>query len=300
MKKIILLVIISLILTTIFTFFNIGQCDETIRNIIYIGGSGSGNYTKIQDGIDNASEDDTIFVYNGIYYENVIVNKTVNIIGENKKSTIINGQINGLNNDILMVFYILANQVNVSGFTITNNITKNNTLESFLLGVGILIKANSTTIKGNIIKESTIGISLETAYNNTIINNTILNISGIGIQLSYLCKDNLLYYNNFINNTENANDYGNNNWDNNLHGNYWDNYNESDKNNDGIGDIPYNIPNGNNKDNYPMMMPYDGTFRLKEFYVDYPSVFTMLIIGMILVILFLIPIAYFWNKKTKK
>ena len=70
-------------------------------------------------------------------------------------------------------------------------------------------------------------------------------------------------------------------------------------NNDGIGDLTYNIPNGNNKDRYPLMMPYDGTFRLKEFYVDLSSVITMLIVGMILVIIFLIPIAYFWNKKTK-
>jgi len=31
-------------------------------NTLYVGGSGFGNYTKIQDAIDNASDNDTVFV----------------------------------------------------------------------------------------------------------------------------------------------------------------------------------------------------------------------------------------------
>jgi len=143
------------------------------------------------------------------------------------------------------------------------------------------------------------GIYLDIANHNTIVNDTISNISGVGVQLTNLCENNSIYYNNFINNTENANDSGRNTWDNSQYGNYWDDCKESDKNNDGVGDTPYNIPNGNNKDRYPLMMPYDGTFSLKEFYVDLSSVITMLVLGMILVIVFLIPIAYFWNKKNK-
>ena len=43
--------------------------------------SGGANYTKIQDAIDNASVGDTILVYSGTYYENVDVNKQLNLIG---------------------------------------------------------------------------------------------------------------------------------------------------------------------------------------------------------------------------
>ncbi|HDN50977.1 MAG TPA: hypothetical protein ENG06_04290, partial [Thermoplasmatales archaeon] len=43
-------------------------------NTWYVGGSGPNNYTKIQDAIDNASDGDTVFVFNGIYYENVLIN----------------------------------------------------------------------------------------------------------------------------------------------------------------------------------------------------------------------------------
>ena len=48
-------------------------------NTLYVGGSGPNNYTKIQDAIDNASDLDTVFVYDDSspYYENVVVDKSI-------------------------------------------------------------------------------------------------------------------------------------------------------------------------------------------------------------------------------
>src|SRR4030042_5130568 len=58
---------------------------------LYVGGSGPGNYTKIQDAIDNASEGDAVYVYSGMYSdyieENlacVRINKSINLIGQDK------------------------------------------------------------------------------------------------------------------------------------------------------------------------------------------------------------------------
>ncbi|MBE3136035.1 MAG: hypothetical protein IMZ43_01355 [Thermoplasmata archaeon] len=34
-------------------------------NWLYVGGSGPGNYSTIQDAIDNASDSDTVYIYNG-------------------------------------------------------------------------------------------------------------------------------------------------------------------------------------------------------------------------------------------
>jgi len=48
---------------------------------LYVGGNGTGNYTNIQDAIDDASDGDMIIVYNGSYYERLIVDKILHIKG---------------------------------------------------------------------------------------------------------------------------------------------------------------------------------------------------------------------------
>ena len=86
---------------------------------LYVGGDGSGNYTRIQDAIDNASDGDTVFVYDDSspYYENIIVNKSINLIGENRYTTIIDGRGGEYRIDVIR---ISANKVKVTGFTIQN------------------------------------------------------------------------------------------------------------------------------------------------------------------------------------
>ena len=56
---------IRMVINSSFAFNN----PVSIGNTLYVGGSGEGNYTKIQDAINNASDGDTVFVYNGTYYE---------------------------------------------------------------------------------------------------------------------------------------------------------------------------------------------------------------------------------------
>ncbi len=63
------------------------------RGILYVGGAGPGNYTSIQEAIDNSTSGDTIFVYAGTYAQNVDTKlKKVSLIGENRETTIIEGQ----------------------------------------------------------------------------------------------------------------------------------------------------------------------------------------------------------------
>ena len=60
---------------------------------LYVGVGDPSNYTKIQDAIDNASDGDTVYVYDDLspYMENIRINKQISVIGENKDTTIING-----------------------------------------------------------------------------------------------------------------------------------------------------------------------------------------------------------------
>src|SRR4030043_809021 len=60
----------------------------TTGNILYVGGSGPNNYTKIQDAINDAIDGDTISVYDDSspYYENIIIEKSITLIGENRET----------------------------------------------------------------------------------------------------------------------------------------------------------------------------------------------------------------------
>jgi len=62
-------------------------------NTLYVGGSDPGNYTKIQDAIDNASNGDTVFVYNGTYQEKTIkIEKVIKLLGEDRNTTFLDGE----------------------------------------------------------------------------------------------------------------------------------------------------------------------------------------------------------------
>lgn len=46
-------------------------------------GNGGADYIKIQDAIDNVADGITIFVNNGTYYEMLVIDKSINLIGAN-------------------------------------------------------------------------------------------------------------------------------------------------------------------------------------------------------------------------
>jgi hypothetical protein len=79
----------------------------------FVNETGTGGaFTSIQDAINASFDGDTVFVYNGTYYENVIVNKTINLIGENRDNTTINGSGAG---DVVAVS---VDFVNITGFIV--------------------------------------------------------------------------------------------------------------------------------------------------------------------------------------
>ena len=134
----------------------------TTGNIFYVGGSGPNNYTKIQDAIDNTSAGDTVFVYDDAspYYENLVVNKSITLIGEDKQTTVICGL--GRNNASVL---LQADGVTVQRFTIEHSYP------------GIRIESNNNTIEDNIITANSEGLYLLNANNNKIEGNTISNNS---------------------------------------------------------------------------------------------------------------------------
>ena len=108
--------------------------------------------------------------------------------------------------------------------------------------------------------------------NNTIMGNNASN-NVYGIRLGPSSDNNHLYHNNIMSNTQNAIDLGRNIWDNGYPsgGNYWSDYTGIDADGDGIGDTPYNIPEGNNQDHYPFMEPNGWLNESPDLQIDFST-----------------------------
>ena len=160
MKKICYLIPIA------FTFLLcIGLCVkadyQTSEKTIYVDDDGGVDFENIQDAINNSNNGDTIFVYNGTYYENLVVNRSVKIVGENKTNTIIDGM---KKTDTLN---IQSSNVSITGFTIINSSYNFNDWYK----AGIRVTGSNGIIHGNIIKDNMVGIFGKAVTNITIYDN---------------------------------------------------------------------------------------------------------------------------------
>ena len=208
------------------------------RSTIIVNASGGGDHTHIQWAIDNASEGDTVYVEAGVYRENIVLNKSINLIGElENRPTIDRGEEGG-------IVSILADWVTISGFTIENNFWESSSADPWvfkgikidnasycnvennkLMNYGGIALCNSSNInitnnkiysfrqsifldKGNnnCVFDNTCqsylsnGIHVYKSNNSKISNNILLNSLKYGIYISFDSYGNVIYHNNFLNN----------------------------------------------------------------------------------------------------
>jgi len=223
------------------------------------------NYSTIQEAIDASETLDghTIEVEADTYYENVVVDKSLTLMGEDSSNTIIDGSGDGY------VVTVQANNVNINQFTIrnglygveldgvqnctvSNNIVSNNSYigvhllyssynlvsgntisDKHYLG-GVYVAGTYNSISGNIISNNDKGVHISSYDSNLVSGNTISN-NEYGVYL-ITTDDNAIYHNNFIDNTvqgyvqpwypavDNA-------WDDGYPsgGNYWNDYTGDDE-----------------------------------------------------------------------
>ena len=162
----------------------------------------------LQDAINAASPGDTIYVHNGTYYENIVINKPINLIGEDRNHTIIYGKAATQPKDYLngqkFIFYsgrwgeigeidatcgpqgpayqdswwYHMNTTNGDGVVVIN--ADNVTLSGFTIknraylgSAGIYINSNYTAVTGNNIRDNMHGIYLDHGSNNVLSDNNI-------------------------------------------------------------------------------------------------------------------------------
>ena len=166
-------------------------------------GWGVNHFATIQDGINHSKSGDTIFIYEGIYYENIsLISVSMSLIGQNKNWTIIDGHI-----DIQA-----SSDIKISGFTIKSDrsfflnliniihserctLSNNFIMKPFFLASIDISSSSYCTIERNLISGTGItwGIFALKATNLNISENTIMNyVTGVELDFGY---SNVLYQN---------------------------------------------------------------------------------------------------------
>jgi len=126
------------------------------------------NYSTIQEAINHAKNGDTIFVRSNTYYENVVVNKTVLLIGENRENTTIDARGTG------KTVELTVNGILVSNFTISYG------------EAGIhLTNSHNHIIRNNIIRKNTRGAT-GSYYTDTLYENNIVKENDYGLDFGQL------------------------------------------------------------------------------------------------------------------
>jgi len=260
MNKPILTSFAILCLLSILFLINYQTSAKASSTTWFVDDDGPADFNTIQEAVNNATSGDRIFVRVGIYYEHIVVNKSVSLVGEDRDSTIIDG------NETGRVISITANNASIEGFTIKRSGTRsydsgifidhcsgNNISHNMVTnnhdGISFYYSSNNI-VSSNTITNNYDGISFYSSSNNIVSSNTITN-NNHGMYLAFDSSNNTIYCNNF-NNTYQVSTDSANVWDHRNEGNYWSDYIGTDTDQDGIGDTPYEIAE-NNKDNYPLM-----------------------------------------------
>lgn len=201
---------------------------------------------------------ENIFLGNG--YGILLIDSRNNILKDNK-----------LSENKYGIFFAYLNSSNRKNI-IRDNLIFNNSQD----GICMLRSWNSMVENNRIFDNEGDAILLKGKGGNNIIkNNLVKNNEGRGISIDSETQNNLVYLNNFVDNKESScGNYYSRFYSGskikyvfrgktfiNYLGNYWSDYIFLDNDQDGVGDIPYNLINS--QDSYPLMEAFESYAILK-------------------------------------
>lgn len=206
--------------------------DDSEGKEINVKPNGDTKENLIQDAVNNSESGDIINVFNGTYYGSLIINKSIDIVGNNTNDVILNGNIyyhtiniTAARVTVKSLTLISALQNSTNGINIENqsNITISRIrAKGYHIGIGIY---NSTNIyiENNKVTNNSFGIGTVNSAKSVISSNTGERnyISGITVthhSFNIIVKDNRCFQNDYGLTVHNSNDINviNNQFDNNI------------------------------------------------------------------------------------
>jgi hypothetical protein len=185
----VLCLMLTLLFLGIFVSASNIQAVKAEPTIWTVDDDGPADFSSIQEAVDspNVENGDTIFVYSGVYNEYVNVSKSLELIGEDRDTTVIDGR--GIENQPEIV-HVSADNVTIRGFTIINASIEAGYYSCLdVVGSSCLIIDN--IISSNIPIYYAYGIALGGQYNvvaGNIINGSFRDIVGGGYQ-NTICRN---------------------------------------------------------------------------------------------------------------
>lgn len=140
-RRLLVSVTVGILFGTLLLWVNASTMDASAQSTIVV----PRDYPTIQAAIDNATDGDTIRIWDGTYYENIVVNKSVSLIGNSTHGTVIDGSGSG---DVVV---LAEDGASISGVTIRNSGSG---------GCGVKVLAGNCSISNCRIVENHYGLAL--------------------------------------------------------------------------------------------------------------------------------------------
>jgi parallel beta-helix repeat protein len=222
MRRRFLGIVLSLLfLFSLIGFFNLPRVKSDSNTITV-----PDDFPTIQAAVDAASDGDTVFVRAGTYYERVVMNKTLTLLGENRSNTIIWTDVTweiGLTvqandtviKELTIEYLYLSNVSNTlveddnirkihAEFSGNSNLSRNSLVQVTLRNCSqFFITENLVDFANSVTPYVPSGLVLEFSSNNTISKNAIVNGTWVdegSIHLTW-STSNTICENNFMNNS---------------------------------------------------------------------------------------------------
>ena len=196
MKKVWMSILLTVIMMSCFFFISPTVKSKEFPPLsrspsLVVDYNGTGDYQLIQDAIDNATDGDEIYISPGEYFENLIINNTVSLIGSN------DGTVSLIGNLSIPIIDINANSCQITKLSIMGSdktivYDEHNRL-------GIHIKSSGISINNCIFYNNlSNGILIEQTTNNNIIHNNVFNSSNgiVNYNSNELSIQNCTFYDN--------------------------------------------------------------------------------------------------------